>query len=200
MAGDITTLLMWTKNHNHMMYGSSDTGWDRHNILSFLVIHCPFTPQTISKIKILKKWQKKNTWRYNHFTNVYQKWQSYDVWFLRHGVQWTELFVIVSHFFPFYPTESDKSYIINHEVYFSLPKFTGKHLCWRKSLFKKVASLRHRWCTGRLQLTCFPMNFARYFKTSILYNIQLRFVIQNWCSIRSRQNHGKINANGCFWH
>ena len=59
MAGDITTLLLWTKNHNHMMYGSSDTGWDRHNILSFLVIHCPFTPQTISKIKILKKWQKK---------------------------------------------------------------------------------------------------------------------------------------------
>ena len=153
-----------------------------------------------AKSKFWKNGKKKNTWRYNHFTNVYQKWQSYDVWFLRHGVQWTELFVIVSHFFPFYPTESDKSYIINHEVYFSLPKFTGKHLCWRKSLFKKVASLRHRWCTGRLQLTCFPMNFARYFKTSILYNIQLRFVIQNWCSIRSRQNHGKINANGCFWH
>ena len=146
MAGDITTLLMWTKNHNHMMYGSSDTGWDRHNILSFLVIHCPFTPQTISKIKILKKWQKKNTWRYNHFTNVYQKWQSYDVWFLRHGVQWTELFVIVSHFFPFYPTESDKSYMINHEVYFSLPKFTGKHLRWRVFLKKLLV-----WGTGDAQ-------------------------------------------------
>ena len=27
---------------------------------------------------------KKNTSRYYHFTNVYHKWQSYDVWFLRY--------------------------------------------------------------------------------------------------------------------
>ena len=29
---------------------------------------------------------EKNTWRYHNFTVVYQKWQSYDVWFLRYGV------------------------------------------------------------------------------------------------------------------
>ena len=35
---------------NHMMYGSSDTDWDR--------IFCPFTPLTTWKIKILKNWKK----------------------------------------------------------------------------------------------------------------------------------------------
>ena len=29
-------------------------------------------------------------WRYYHFTIVYHEWQSYDVWFLRHGVWQTE--------------------------------------------------------------------------------------------------------------
>ena len=34
--------------------------------------------------KKLKFWKnEKNTWRY-HFMNVYHKWQSYDVWFLRY--------------------------------------------------------------------------------------------------------------------
>ena len=35
---------------------------------------------------------KKNPSRYNHFTNVYHKWQSHDVWFSRYGVQQTEFF------------------------------------------------------------------------------------------------------------
>ena len=37
-------------------------------------------------IRILKKW-KKNCWRYNHFTHVYQKPQSYEVQFQRYGVR-----------------------------------------------------------------------------------------------------------------
>ena len=59
-----------------------------------------FYPLTTQKIKILKKW--KNTWRYYHFTQVYHKWQSYDVWFLRYQVWWTEFFIILDHFLPFY--------------------------------------------------------------------------------------------------
>ena len=35
---------------------------------------------------------KKNPSRYNHFTNVYHKWQSHYVWFSRYGVQQTEFF------------------------------------------------------------------------------------------------------------
>ena len=46
---------------------------------------------------------EKNTWRYYHFTHLHHKWQSYDVWFLRYGVQQTEFFVILDHFLPFYP-------------------------------------------------------------------------------------------------
>ena len=33
---------------------------------------------------------KKNTWRYHHFTKVYQKLLSDDQQFLRYGVQWTD--------------------------------------------------------------------------------------------------------------
>ena len=45
---------------------------------------------------------EKNTWRYYNFTNLHHKWQSYDVWFLRHGAQLTGFFVILDHFLPFY--------------------------------------------------------------------------------------------------
>ena len=37
----------------------------------------------------MKNWKNK-TWRYYHFTYVYHKWQSYDVWLLRYGVWQTE--------------------------------------------------------------------------------------------------------------
>ena len=61
---------------------------------------CPFTPLWTQKIKIWKN--EKNTWRY-HFTNVCHKWLSYNVWFLRYVVQWTEFFVILDPFFALYP-------------------------------------------------------------------------------------------------
>ena len=34
---------------------------------------------------------------------MHHKWQSYDLWFLRHGVWQTEFFVILECFLPFYP-------------------------------------------------------------------------------------------------
>ena len=46
---------------------------------------------------------KKNTWIYHYFTLVYQKPQSYEVWFLRYRARQTEFFVILGHFLPFYP-------------------------------------------------------------------------------------------------
>ena len=52
---------------------------------------------------------EKNTSRYYHFTNVYHKWQSYDVWFLRYGVQQTEFFVILNCYFLFYPLNNPKN-------------------------------------------------------------------------------------------
>ena len=83
----------------------------QHNFLSFWVIFdfCPFTPLTIQKIKTLKKWEKKQkTWRYHHFTLVHHKsfytWWSYDVWFLRYGVQ-----SVLDQLLPFYPTNNLKN-------------------------------------------------------------------------------------------
>ena len=55
---NIVILHMCTKNHNHMMYSSSDTEWDRHKFLSIWAILSPFTRLMTQQIKILKKWKK----------------------------------------------------------------------------------------------------------------------------------------------
>ena len=77
---DIIILHLQTTSDDHMMYGSWDMEWDR--ILIILDYFCSFTPLTTQKTKILKKW--KNAHRYYHFTHLYHKWKSCDVWFLRY--------------------------------------------------------------------------------------------------------------------
>ena len=65
---------------------------------------CHFKPSpllTNRKIKIKKN--EKTTWRYYHFTHVYHKWQSYDVWFLRYGAWWTQFFCHFRLFFALLP-------------------------------------------------------------------------------------------------
>ena len=66
----------------------------------FLTTFCPFTPLVTGE---------KKAWRYYHFAIVYHKWQSYDDCFQRYGAQQTELFVILGHFLPFYPTNNPKN-------------------------------------------------------------------------------------------
>ena len=78
--GDITILHLCTINNNHTVYGSWDMKHDRQNFLPFWTIFCPFTPLTTWKIKISKNWEKHL--EIYHFIHVYQKWWSYDVWFL----------------------------------------------------------------------------------------------------------------------
>ena len=56
--------------------------------------------------KFLKS--EKNSWRYYLFLHMYHKWRLYDVWFQKYKVQWTECFVILGHFSPFYPTTTHK--------------------------------------------------------------------------------------------
>ena len=73
-----------------MMYGSWDMERNRQDFLSFWTDFCPFTPYGPRKSKFLKYQEK--TGRYYHFTNVYHKRQSYDVLFLRYGLQRTESF------------------------------------------------------------------------------------------------------------
>ena len=80
--GEIIILHMCTINENHVMYGSWYMECDDQNFLSIWTIFCTFTPLKTRKIKILKKWKKKDTWRYHHFTHVRQR--SYAVLFLRY--------------------------------------------------------------------------------------------------------------------
>ena len=129
--GETIILHMCTKNNNDMMYGSWNIGQDRQDFLSFWTIFSPFTPLTTWKVKILKN--GKSSWRYYHFTHVYHKWKSYDVWFLRYGAWQTEFFVILDHFLPFYPNNNPKNqnfeknekkawryYHVTHVVYLGL--------------------------------------------------------------------------------
>ena len=94
----------------HMCTINKDYRDIRHNrlkFLSFWTIFCPFFPLTNQNIKILKKW-KKNPWRY--FTYVYHEWQSYDVRFLRYGVQQAKSFLILDFFLLFYCLEISSAY------------------------------------------------------------------------------------------
>ena len=102
--GNIIILHMSTTNENHLIYDFWDIERNRHNFFSFLdhfaLSPPPFLlPLTTQRIKTLTKWKKH--WRYHHFTQVYNKWQSYDIWFLRYEVQQTEFFVILGHFLLF---------------------------------------------------------------------------------------------------
>ena len=92
--------------HLHHKWQSYDVWFLRYGEQQAIFCHSrpifallpPYRPR---KSKFLKK--EKHTWRYYHFTNVYHTWQSYDVWFLKYGVQWTILFVTFNHFLLIYP-------------------------------------------------------------------------------------------------
>ena len=51
---------------------------------------------------------------------MYHKWQSYDVWFLRHGAQQTQFFLVLDHFLPFHPYNNTET-----ENFEKLKKMTG---------------------------------------------------------------------------
>ena len=70
----------------------------------FLHLYPPNNPENQNFEKM-----KKNAWRYHHFTHVYHKWQSYDVWLLRYGKWWIQFFVILDHFLPFYSPNNLKN-------------------------------------------------------------------------------------------
>ena len=104
----IINLQMWTIYESHLIYGSWDMECKGQNLLSFLtVLFALLPPLTTWKIKILKKW-KKHLEIY-HFTHVYHKWQSHDLWLLRYGAWQTEFFVILAHCLHFYPPNNPKN-------------------------------------------------------------------------------------------
>ena len=112
IPGDIILLHICTLNDSHMMYDPWDMEHDRHKFLSFWTVFCPFIPTYQPRKSRFWK-NETNTWRYYHFKNVYHEWQSYNVWFLRYGVQRTEFFVILDHFLSFYPQQALTNLILN---------------------------------------------------------------------------------------
>ena len=86
-----------------------------------------FTLLTTQKIKILKNCEI--CWRYYHFTHMYHKWQSYDVWFLRYQVRQPDF---LSFWIIFCPFTTQKIKILKKwktpleilSFYTSIPKIT----------------------------------------------------------------------------
>ena len=106
---DIIISHLHITNDDHRMYYSLDMERNRHNFLSFWTIFYPFTPPPWQTEKP-KFWKNdENVYRYYHFTHVYLKWKSYDVWFLRYGVRQIEFFLILDHFLPFYPPNNPEN-------------------------------------------------------------------------------------------
>ena len=109
-------LEMVHQNYDHIMYVS----WDRCNLWSFWAIFCIFTPLLTPKIKTWKNVKK--SWRYYPFTNLYHKWRSYDVWFLRYKAQQTVFFCHFGPFFcPFTPKQPRKNQ--NFEKMKEMPRY-----------------------------------------------------------------------------
>ena len=78
LPGDIIILHKGTKNHDHMLQCSPDTIRGKCNFyFSFWAIFFPFTPLTTQKIYFFLK--EKDTWRYHHFTHVYEKLWLHDI-------------------------------------------------------------------------------------------------------------------------
>ena len=124
-----------------------------HNFLSFWTVFCPFTPLWTQKIKILKKWKK-----YLKILSFYKhKWQSYDAWFLRYGVQRTEFFVILDCFLPFYPLTT---WIEDFE----------KKNAWRYYHFTQVYQ------KSRLYATLF-LRYGMYIMDLIIFHFGLFFAL-----------------------
>ena len=88
---------MCTIKEDHIIHGSWNIRHNGQNFLSFWTIFCPFTPSPNNPKNQNFEKMKKNTWRH--------KWQSYDIWFLRHGVQrqnflsfWTNFALLLKNF------------------------------------------------------------------------------------------------------
>ena len=102
------------KKHLEISFYTSVPNWDMacdtcNFYFSFWAIFCPFTPshppppltsqkmKIYNKIKIMKIWKKKkekNTWRYHHFTLMYQKSWLYAIYTVPEIWHLTDVIVI----------------------------------------------------------------------------------------------------------
>ena len=109
---------------------------DRQNFLSTWTLFCPSMTYPTEKSKFLQK-LKKCLEILTFYRNVYHKWQSYDLWFLRYGARWTEFFFILDCLLPFYLSNNPKNQ--NFEK--------SEKNTWRCHHFTHVPKIMITWCT-----------------------------------------------------
>ena len=96
--------------HVYHKWRSYDVWFLRYKAQQFFVILGYFLPTNNWQPRKPKFWKnQKNAHRYYHFTHMYHKWKSYDVCFLRYGVQQAQFFLILDDFFPFYPPNNPEN-------------------------------------------------------------------------------------------
>ena len=102
MPGDIITLHMCTKNHDHMMYSSWDMEYNTELFCHFGPFFDLLSPNKAENQSFEKR--KNNPGDiYYYFTHVYHRCQSFDVWFFRYEAQRTEFLVILGDYLPILP-------------------------------------------------------------------------------------------------
>ena len=88
--------------------------WSTTDIIFVILDHFLRCPPRYGTRKS-KLWRnEQHTWRYYHFINVYHKWQSHDIWFLRYDAWRTEFFVIWNVFCHFTPLTTWKIQILKN--------------------------------------------------------------------------------------
>ena len=105
-----------------MMYDSWDIQAWRTEFFVILGHFLPFEPRNNTKNHNLGK-MKKKAGRYYHFTLLYHKWRSYDVWFLRYGARQTDFLSFWFIFCPFNPKNQ------NFEKMKKIPRDIILHKC-----------------------------------------------------------------------
>ena len=127
---------------------------EQHNeiFVIWAIFFCPFSHLTTQKVKILK------LEKYYHFTQVYHKWQSYDVRFLRYGAWQTKCFVILDHFLPTYHLKTwkmkiwknEKNTLRNHILH----KCTKNHDHMLQCSWDTMRDVRNWTCSKKSSLFC----------------------------------------------
>ena len=82
------------------------------------------------------------------FFDMYHKWKSYDVWFLRCGAWQSEFFVILGHFLPYYSFPNN----LENQTQYQSPFLLGGQLSVPN--FEKGASEEKMSACGDLKSSC----------------------------------------------
>ena len=79
---------------------------------------------------------------------VYNKWRSYDIWFLKYKAQQTQFLVILGHFLPFHPSDQ-----LENQNFEKLKK--NPHTP-RDIIILQMCTFEDPWCSHNKRVCCMP--------------------------------------------